>query len=259
METMDKISKGRPMAPSMWKAYTTRHDPGMKKRLMVQYTGLVKYVIHRSNLSLPNVLEEADLVNYGMLGLSDAIDRYQPDRGIKFETYAIPRIKGIIIDEMRKLDWLPRSIREKTRRLNETIRRLEHTHGDSVNSKHIADELDVTVEQYHALASKTAHMPMLSLDRTTSGTEQTSLHEVIAADDGDDVIETISKDEVRKHLIHAMNQLGEKQRLVLSLYYYEELTFKEIGKVLNISESRVSQIHTEAIRVMQQKVEKILS
>ncbi len=248
-----------PANDAMWKTYTNRRDPGLKKRLMVQYTGLVKYVIHRSNLSLPNVLEETDLVNYGMLGLSDAIDRYQPDRGIKFETYAIPRIKGIIIDEMRKLDWLPRSIREKTRRLNETIRRLEHTLGASVNSKDIADELDVTVEEYHTLASRTAYMPMLSLDRTTTGSDQTSLHDIISADDGDDVIETLSKEEIRKHIIEAMNSLGEKQRLVLSLYYYEELTFKEIGRVLNISESRVSQIHTEAIRIMQQKVEKILA
>jgi RNA polymerase sigma factor for flagellar operon FliA len=160
---------------------------------------------------------------------------------------------------MRKLDWLPRSIREKTRRLNETIRRLEHVHGDAVNSRDIAEELDVSVEEYHTLASKTAHMPILSLDRTYNGTEQTTLHDVISSGESEDVIEAISKEETRKLIIEAMNSLGEKQRLVLSLYYYEELTFKEIGKVLNISESRVSQIHTEAIRIMQHKVEKVLS
>jgi RNA polymerase sigma factor for flagellar operon FliA len=243
----------------LWKSYSTRHDPDVKKKLMVRYTGLVKYVIHHSSLSLPNVLEEADLVNYGMLGLSDAIDRFQPDRGIKFETYAIPRIKGIIIDEMRKLDWLPRSIREKSRQLNETIRRLEHTHGDEVNSKNIADELSVSVEEYHTLASKTAYMPILSLDRTYSGTDQTTLHEVISADNGENVIDSIMNEETRELIIEALNDLGEKPRLVLSLYYYEELTFKDIGKILGISESRVSQIHTEAIHAMQQKAEGIFS
>lgn len=248
-----------PVQDRMWKSYKTSRNPEMKQKLMVQYTGLVKYVIHRSNLALPNVLEESDLVNFGMIGLSDAIDRFQPDRGIKFETYAIPRIKGIIIDEMRKLDWLPRSVREKSRQLNETIRRLEHTHGDSVNSRDIAAELDVTIEEYHTLATKTAYMPMLSLDRTVVGSEQTTLHEVVSANDGDEVIEAITAEETRKLIIEAMNSLGEKPRLVLTLYYYEELTFKEIGTVLNISESRVSQIHTEAIRVMHQKAERFLS
>jgi RNA polymerase sigma factor for flagellar operon FliA len=243
----------------LWKSYKTRHNPDVKKKLMIKYTGVVKYVIHHSSLSLPNVLEEADLVNFGMLGLSDAIDRFQPERGIKFETYAIPRIKGIIIDEMRKLDWLPRSIREKTRQINETIRRLEHTHGDNLNSKDIADELSVSVEEYHSLASKTVHMPMLSLDRTYAGADQTTLHEVVSADDGEDVIDMITKEETRERIIEALNDLGEKPRLVLSLYYYEELTFKEIGKILNISESRVSQIHTEAIHIMQTKVERIFS
>jgi RNA polymerase sigma factor for flagellar operon FliA len=244
---------------AMWKSFTTRHNQNIKKKLMVRYIGLVKYVIHHSSLSLPNVLEEADLVNYGMLGLSDAIDRFQPNRGIKFETYAIPRIKGIIIDELRKLDWLPRSIRKKSRQLNEAIRRLEHTHGDSVNPKTIADEMSVSIEEYHSLVSKTTTMPMLSLDRSYAGADQTTLHEVISDDSGEDVIDTIANEEVRELLIEALNTLGEKPRLVLSLYYYEELTFKDIGKILNISESRVSQIHTEAIRVMHDKVDKILS
>ncbi len=248
-----------PTHNELWKSYTARHNPDVKKKLMVRYTGLVKYVIHHSNLSLPNVLEEADLVNYGMLGLNDAIDRFQPERGIKFETYAIPRIKGLIIDEMRKLDWLPRSIREKSRRLNETIRRLEHTYGDAVNPKDIADELSVSVEEYHSMATKTAHMPVLSLDRTYAGADQTTLHEIISTNNGDDVIETIANEEIRKLIIDALNNLGEKPRLVLSLYYYEELTFKEIGKVLNISESRVSQIRTEAIHTLQKKMEKVLS
>lgn len=243
----------------MWKSYKRHHNQEVKKKLMVRYTGLVKYVIHHSSLSLPNVLEEADLVNYGMLGLSDAIDRFQPDRGIKFETYAIPRIKGIIIDEMRKLDWLPRSIREKSRHLNETIRRLEHTHGDELSVKNIADELSVSVEEYHSLATKTAYMPMLSLDRTYAGDDQTTLHEVISIDNGEEVIDTIANEETREMIIEALNSLGEKPRLVLSLYYYEELTFKDIGKILNISESRVSQIHTEAIHVMQEKVESVVS
>jgi RNA polymerase sigma factor FliA len=244
---------------AMWKSFTTRHNPEIKKALMVRYTGLVRYVIHHSSLSLPNVLEEADLVNYGMLGLSDAIDRFQPNRGIKFETYAIPRIKGIIIDELRKLDWLPRSIRKKSRELNETIRRLEHTHGDDINPKTIAEEMSVSVEEYHSLVSKTVSMPVISLDRSYSGADQTSLHEVISDDRGEDVIDTIANEEIRGLIIEALNNLGEKPRLVLSLYYYEELTFKDIGKVLNISESRVSQIHTEAIHTMQEKVEKILA
>ncbi len=249
------------MAPNhdeMWKSYTTRHNQNVKRKLMVRYTGLVKYVIHHSSLSLPNVLEEADLVNYGMLGLSDAIDRFQPERGIKFETYAIPRIKGIIIDELRKLDWLPRSIRKKSRQLNETIRRLEHTHGDEVNSKDIADELSVSVEEYHSLATKTAYMPMLSLDRTYAGADQTTLHEIISADDGENIIDAIANNEIRELIIDALKDLGEKPRLVLSLYYYEELTFKEIGKVLDISESRVSQIHTEAIHTLQNTMKNVL-
>jgi RNA polymerase sigma factor for flagellar operon FliA len=248
-----------PIQDEMWKTYTVKRDPELKKKLMVRYTGLVKYVIHRSNLSLPNVLEEADLLNYGMLGLSDAIDRFQPERGIKFETYAIPRIKGIIIDEMRKLDWLPRSVRDKSRHLNETIRRLEHEHGDSVNAKDIADELEVSIEEYHALAKKTNYMPILSLDRTYAGGEQTTLHDTISSTDGTEVIESIANEELRELLIETLNAMAEKPRIVLTLYYYEELTFKEIGRVLNISESRVSQIHSEAILNLRRKVDKLLA
>ncbi len=248
-----------PIHDDMWKTFTTKREPELKKKLMVRYVGLVKYVIHRSNLSLPNVLEESDLLNFGMIGLSDAIDRFQPERGIKFETYAIPRIKGIIIDEMRKLDWLPRSIRDKSRQLNETIRRLEHTHGDSVNAKEIADELAVSIEEYHALAKKTNYMPILSLDRTFSGSDQTTLHDTISATDGSEVIDSIANEEIKGLLIETLNRMPEKPRLVLTLYYYEELTFKEIGRVLSISESRVSQIHSEALHNLRVKVDRLFA
>jgi len=232
-------------ADQLWQRYKAKHHPEIKKQLMARYIGLVKYVAQRLNLAQTPLLEEDDLVNIGMLGLHDAIDRFDPERGIKFETYAIPRIKGMIIDEIRKLDLVPRSVREKSRLVKEAVHRLEGEKKREVSAAEIASELSLSVEEYQRL--KANAISIVSLDKTLDDDEVHSLYDVTLASDAPDIAEAIDKQNMREVLMEAINQLPDKERLVIALYYYEELTFKEIGALLGISESRVSQIHGEVL------------
>ena len=210
---------------------------------------LVKYVAGKVAVGMPNSIEFDDLVGFGQFGLLDAINKYDPAKGVKFKTYAVTRIRGAIFDELRQIDWVPRSVRQKSREIEDAIVSLESRLGRTASDSEIAKELKMTEDEYHRTVMK------------VSGTSILSLNEVwYSGDDNDsmsigDSIESPSsmnpdviaeREEIRKVIIQAINELPEKEKMVIVLYYHEDLTFKEIGEVLEVSESRISQLHTKA-------------
>jgi RNA polymerase sigma factor for flagellar operon FliA len=238
----------------LWKEYSNNRKIETKRKIMEQYIGLVRYVIKRLNMIAPDLLDERDLMNIGMLGLSEAIDRFDYKKGVKFETYAIPRVKGMILDELRKIDWAPRSVREKSKQLKEIIHQLENELGREVSPTEILKNLQVTEKEYGELNNAINNSVIVSLDKPLSGEVNGNLYDMISSDEIDDPFEQTNTTQMKEILIEAIEKLPEKQRLVIALYYYEELTFKEIGNLLKVSESRVSQIHSEVLQKLRQDI-----
>jgi len=238
----------------LWQKYSKSHTIDVKRQIMEQYIGLVRYVIKRLNIIAPDLLEERDLLNIGILGLSEAIDRFDYKKGVKFETYAIPRVKGMILDELRKIDWAPRSVREKIRDLKEVVRRLENELGREVSSSEILNNMEVTDKELGELTNVINNAMVVSLDKPLGGETDGNLYDMISSDEIEDPSEQTHSIQVKEILMDAIEKLPEKQRLVIVLYYYEELTFKEIGSLLKVSESRVSQIHSEVLLKLKQDI-----
>ncbi len=234
---------------ALWLQYKKSNDPCLKEFLAEHYAFLVKYAAGRLSMTLPDSVEYQDLVSYGCFGLLDAVDKFEPERGIKFETYASARIRGAILDGLRSVDWIPRSVRAKARRFEMALRALESTLGRSASDSELAEALGLPLDQYYAMLDEVRTTSVLSLD------------EVINPDSSDDplkMLDTIEDKEehIEERLLHsellqdlagAIDRLPERERTVVALYYHESLTLKEIGHVLDVSESRVSQIHTKAI------------
>ncbi len=222
----------------------------MRDRLILTYAPLVKYVAGRLGSGLPAHVDENDLVSYGLLGLIGAIERYDPERDIKFETYAIARIKGAIIDELRALDWVPRSVRSRAREIERTIAELEAKLGTAPTDEEIAKKIGITVKELEdsltrhlALLDRRARRAVVGLGRRRPG----ALMDTIEDTTGPRPAEVLDETETREALAEAIARLPEREKLVVTLYYYEELTLREIGEVLGVTESRVSQLHTKAI------------
>ena len=224
-------------------------DMKLREKLLVHYLPLTKQVAGRIIISLPKSVELNELISAGLVGLVKAIDRFDPAVGVKFETYAIPRIKGAIFDNMREMDWAPRSIRTKAKQLQKAMQKLTAKLGRSPEDNELADELGVDIESYYQLLDDTAIVSLASLDDTLTSKqgETMNLFDVVEADVEDGPLFGVERDELKKSTVEAIKKLPEQERLVIALYYYEELTLKEIGMVMEISESRVSQIHTKAI------------
>lgn len=237
-----------PMDP-LWSKYKAAHDPKIKEQIILKYANLVKFVAGRLMITLPPSVEVGDLESAGIIGLIDAIDRFDPQYGVKFESYAIPRIKGSMLDELRKLDWIPRSIRSKTRELEKVIAELEHEKGRPALDEEISQRLNISLEDYFNLLKEVSSVSLLSLDSAifTDEGNKGELHNVIEDKEEAEPDEAINRDELKELIIRAIDDLPETERLVIALYYYEELTLKEIGQVLQLSESRISQIHTKTI------------
>jgi RNA polymerase sigma factor FliA len=193
-------------------------------------------------------------MNIGVLGLSEAIDRFDFKKGVKFETYAIPRVKGMILDELRKLDFAPRSVREKSKQLKEVIHQLENELGREVSSQEVIEYLPVSIKEYGEICNVINNSSMVSLDKPLGGEGEGNLYDVITSEEVVDPSEQTNFIQMKEMMIEAIEKLPEKQRTIIALYYYEELTFKEIGNVLNVSESRVSQIHTEVLQKLRQEI-----
>jgi RNA polymerase sigma factor FliA len=236
---------------ALWREYRAKGDPALRDRLIVTYAPLVKYVAGRLGSGLPAHVDDEDLVSYGLLGLIGAIERYEPDRDVKFETYAIARIRGAIIDELRALDWVPRSVRSRARDIERAIAELEAKLGRVPSDEEIANKLGLTEEELDESLSEIARSSIAALDElwTISGTtgDQVALIDTIEDPEAPDPQGSLSQTELREAIADAIARLPEREKLVVTLYYYEELTLREIGEVLGVTESRVSQLHTKAI------------
>jgi len=236
---------------SLWLEYRRTGDQGIRDRLILTYAPLVKYVAGRLGSGLPAHVDEGDLVSYGLLGLMGAIERYEPDRDVKFETYAIARIKGAIIDELRAMDWVPRSVRSRAREIERAIAELEAKLGTAPTDEQIAAKVGITVEELEESLAEIARSSIAALDElwTVSGGDgdQIALIDTIEDADAPDPQRSLSQTEMKEAIADAIARLPEREKLVVTLYYYEELTLREIGEVLGVTESRVSQLHTKAI------------
>jgi RNA polymerase sigma factor FliA len=235
---------------SLWREFRRTRNPTLRDRLILTYAPLVKYVAGRLGSGLPAHVEEGDLVSYGLLGLIGAIERFDPDRDIKFETYAIARIKGSIIDELRSMDWVPRSVRARARDIERAIAALESRLMRAPNDEEISSQLGISEEEFHDSLLEISRSSIAALDELwtgSSGGDPVALIETIEDPEAPEPQAAIAQTELREALGEAIARLPEREKLVVTLYYYEELTLREIGEVLGVTESRVSQLHTKAI------------
>src|SRR5215831_13139558 len=224
--------------------------------LILHYSPLVKYVAGRVAVGLPQNVEQSDLVSYGIFGLIDAIEKFDLERGYKFETYAIARIKGAILDELRSIDWVPRSVRAKARALEKAFMKLEGVLHRSPTDDELAAEMRVTPEQLQSTLSQISLLGIVALDESLSvgdRSEAATLGDTIP-DRGDGPVASYEVEEMRHILATAINTMPEREKIVLTLYYYEGLTLAEIGLVLGVTESRVCQIHTKAVLQLRSRI-----
>ena len=218
---------------------------------MVAYSPLVKYVAGRTAAGLPPHVEEADLISYGLVGLISAIERFDLSRDIKFETYAIMRIKGAIIDELRSMDWVPRSVRARARELERANAKLEHSLQRTPTDAEVAAELGIGVDELNESLVAISHSSMVALDElwsvSDSSGDQVSLMDTIVDPGAPDPARSLDVGDLKDRIAESIARLPEREKLVIALYYYENLTLREIGEVLGVTESRVSQMHTKAV------------
>jgi RNA polymerase sigma factor for flagellar operon FliA len=236
---------------ALWQEYKRSRDQLVRDRLILTYAPLVKYVAGRLGSGLPAHVDEGDLVSYGLLGLIGAIERFDPDRDIKFETYAIARIKGSIIDELRSMDWVPRSVRARARDIERTIASLEAKLTRAPTDEEIASALNITEEEFQDSLLEISRSSIAALDELWSAPgssgDSVALIDTIEDPQAAEPQSAMAHTEIREALGEAIARLPEREKLVVTLYYYEELTLREIGEVLGVTESRVSQLHTKAI------------
>ena len=235
----------------LWRRFKQEGDQQARDRLILAYAPLVKYVAGRMGSGLPAHIEEADLISYGLLGLIGALERFEPDREIKFETYAIARIKGSIIDELRSLDWVPRSVRSKAREIERVCALLENRLQRAPTDEEIAAELAITVPEFHHVLTQISNTSLVALDElwaiSGSDGDTASLIDTIEDPKSRDPSRLLDLSEMKSRLAAAIDALPPREKIVIALYYYESLTLREIGEVLGVTESRVSQLHTKAI------------
>ena len=234
----------------LWVSYKASSSRDERDALILHYSPLVKYVAGRVAVGLPQNVEQADLVSYGIFGLIDAIEKFDLERGYKFETYAIARIKGAILDELRSIDWVPRSVRAKARALEKAYAKLESRLHRTPTDEELARELEMSDEQLQSTLNQISFIGLVALDEMLSvGGERgdsVSLGDTVA-DSSDGPVAAYEVEEMRHVLAEAINRMPEREKIVLTLYYYEGLTLAEIGTVLSVTESRVCQIHTKAV------------
>jgi RNA polymerase sigma factor for flagellar operon FliA len=235
----------------LWRRYKSSGDERARERLVVAYSPLVKYVSGRMASGLPAHVDEADLISYGLVGLISAISRFEPEREIKFETYAITRIKGAIIDELRSLDWVPRSVRARARAIEKANAKLEHKLQRAPNDEEMALELDMTVQEFQDALLQISNSTVAALDElwtvSDASGDQVSLLDTLQDHDAPDPAAMMDQTDLKDRVADAIARLPEREKLVIALYYYENLTLREIGEVLGVTESRISQLHTKAV------------
>ncbi len=241
---------------TLWAEFKQNSSTALRNQLIIYYSPFVKYVASRVLAGLPRHFDEEDLVSYGIIGLIDAIERFEPDRNLRFETYAIPRIKGAIIDELRSIDWVPRSVRTKARAVEQAFAHLEATLGRTPSDNEVAAELEMSVGDFHKALRKISSVGMMALDEVLRGgdrSERSTLGETLP-DRTIGPVDTFEAKESKEALIAAVDGMPERERTVLMMYYYDGLTLTEIGEFLGVTESRVCQIHTKALRQLRSKL-----
>lgn len=234
----------------LWCLYHNKRDPVIRDFFVKQYAPLVKYVAGKVAMGMPNNVEFDDLVGFGVFGLFDAIEKFDPGKHVKFKTYAVTRIRGAIFDELRSIDWVPRSVRQKSREVEDTVRGLEASLGRAATDEEIAGGMHMEVKDFHQLMLKISGTSILSLNEvwyTGEDNDKISIVESIESPSSLNPDTIVEKEEIKRVIIEAIHELPEKEKKVLILYYYEDLTLKEIGEVLAVTESRISQLHTKAI------------
>jgi RNA polymerase sigma factor FliA len=240
----------------LWTNYVDTRDAGLRDRLILHYAPLVKYVAGRVGSGLPAHVEQADLVSYGTFGLIDAITRYEPTREVKFESYAMARIRGAIIDELRNTDWIPRSVRMKARQFERTVAELEAKLHRTPTDEEVADELDMDVEDIRKFLGQLSLVNVVALDELLGDDEggSPSLGDTLQDSSALDPQAMAEHGEARQLLARAVEQLPEREKVVVSLYYFEGLTLADIGRVLGVTESRICQMHTKAVLHLRTKL-----
>ncbi len=236
---------------TLWQEFKASHNEGVRDRLILHYSPLVKYVAGRVSAGLPQTIDPGDLVSYGIFGLIDAIEKFDLARKIKFETYAMSRIKGSIIDELRAMDWVPRSVRHQSKELENTYVVLENRFKRVPTDEEVSEEMGITIKDLHAILTKISYTSVVALEELWSvggdREDKVSLLEMIEDTTTDGPEATFELGETKEILAGAIERLPDREKTVIALYYYENLTLREIGEVLSVTESRVSQLHTKAI------------
>lgn len=239
---------------------TDMFDPSKRDELILTYAPQIKYIAHRLAIRLPPHVEVDDLISAGVIGLIDAIEKFDPGRDIQFKTYAEFRIKGAMLDDLRSQDWIPRSVRQKAAALERSYAEIEQREGRAATNEEVAEALNMTMDAFHDLMSRVKGLSLISIE---CGDEDNILNrrifESLTGDPEDNPLSIIKKKELKQIIARNIEALPESEKMVVSLYYYDELTMKEIGRVLSITESRVSQIHTQAMLRMRGRLKKEIS
>lgn len=245
---MNDMEKSR-----LWEDYSKSRNPQLREKIILEYAPLVKIVAGRLSMYLGYAVEYDDLVGYGIFGLIDAIDKFDYNKGIKFETYASLRIRGAILDQIRKMDWIPRSLRQKQKKIVAAMTKLEAEFGRQATDEELATELGITKDEYLTWQGQANITNLVSLDEfmETSGEKDIAPFKANVYEQPEHVME---KQELKHLLCESLDSLTEKEKKVILLYYFEELTLKEISNILDVSESRVSQLHTKALGKMRMKL-----
>src|SRR3978361_1065966 len=255
------VREPKPVDPALeelWREFKAEGDGDVREKLILHYAPLVKYVAGRVGVGLPPNIEQADLVSYGIFGLIDAIEKFDINRSIKFETYAISRIRGAIIDELRSIDWIPRSVRYKAREVEKAYAALEAKLHRTPSESEVAAEMGIKLEDLHSIFSQVSFVNVIALDELLNvGGERgdkVSLVDTLEDTKAEDPVGAFEAEETKYLLSQAINTLPEREKIVVTLYYYEGLTLAEIGNVLGVTESRICQMHTKAVLQLRGKL-----
>ncbi len=236
----------------LWDDYGKHKTPELREKIILEYSGMVKIIAGKLSIYLGYNVEFEDLVSYGIFGLIDAIDKFDPDKGVKFETYASLRIRGEILDQIRKLDWMPRTLRQRQKQLDAAYRKIEVETGRTASDEELAAELGISMDELESWHNQTKASCLLSLEEYMEQSDVSA--ENSTSCDYVQPERVVEKQELKKILMEALATLTEKENKVVVLYYYEDLTLKEISRILEVSESRVSQLHSKAIAKLRVKL-----
>ena len=244
----------------LWNKFKSKKDEQVREALILRYVPLVKYIAGRVAAGMPPNVELEDLISYGILGLMDAIQKFDPARSIKFESYAVSRIRGAIVDELRRQDWMPRLVRQRTRWLKKVYAKLENDLGRAATDGEVAKELGVSLKEFQELIREVSSNSLVSLDdplRPSSDSDEVSLIDLLEKNDVKSPETSLEEDDLKMILAEAIAILPEKERMLIPLYYYEGLTLKETGAVLDLTESRAAQLRSQAILRLRRRLSRV--